>query len=180
MPPILLSTAARFRHLQSALAGLEALPPRAGTTRRADLRRGKFPALRLWRSGRQDAGFLSQRNASLRPAGPSLPRSPVRPFFVAPKSGGAVHTRTRAADPTTTPVANSLAPTTPALPAGLVRSPSVRPLEALCRGSWGNCPRGSPRHRLPLVALMPQWRHRQNAGASSPNAVLKRQAAACP
>jgi hypothetical protein len=24
--------------------------------------------------------------------------------------------------------------------------------------SWGNCPRGSPGHRLPLVALVPQWR----------------------
>jgi hypothetical protein len=24
--------------------------------------------------------------------------------------------------------------------------------------SWGNCPRGSPGHRLPLVALMPRWR----------------------
>jgi hypothetical protein len=33
---------------------------RAGTARRADLRRGKFPALRLWRSGRQDVGFLSR------------------------------------------------------------------------------------------------------------------------
>jgi hypothetical protein len=41
----------RFRHLQLAPAqGLEALPARTGTARRADLRRGKFPALRLWRS----------------------------------------------------------------------------------------------------------------------------------
>jgi hypothetical protein len=38
------------------------------------------------------------------------------------------------ADPTTTPVAISLAPTTPARPPGLVRSPSMRPPEpaALC------------------------------------------------
>ena len=47
------------------------------------------------------------------------------------------------ADPTTTPVANSLAPTTPALPTCLVRSPSVRPQEhgALWL-SWGHCPCG--------------------------------------
>jgi hypothetical protein len=29
---------------------------------------------------------------------------------------------------------------------------------ALCRGPGGIAPRGSPGHRLPLVALMPQWR----------------------
>jgi hypothetical protein len=33
-----------------------------------------------------------------------------------------------------------------------------RPLRALCRGPGVIAPRGSPRHRLPLVALMPQWR----------------------
>jgi hypothetical protein len=41
------------------------------------------------------------------------------------------------------------------------RRPGSRPgPERLGRSAavWGNCPRGSPRHRLPLVALMPQWR----------------------
>jgi hypothetical protein len=62
------------------------------------------------------------------------------------------------ADPTTTPVAISLAPTTPACPTGLERSPSVRPPEhgSLCRGPGVIALRGGPGHRLPLVALMPQ------------------------
>jgi len=52
-------------------------------------------------------------------------------------------------------------PTTPARPTGLVRSPTVRPPEPgapLCRGPGEIAPRGGPGHRLPLVALMPQWR----------------------
>jgi hypothetical protein len=62
-------------------------------------------------------------------------------------------------DPTMMPAAISRAPTAPALfprgkPQGLVRSPLVRPPEpgASAPRSWG------PGHRLPLVALMPQWR----------------------
>ena len=45
-------------------------------------------------------------------------------------------------------------------PDGNLRSPSVRPPEPggpLPR-SWGIALRGSPGHRLALVALMPQWR----------------------
>jgi hypothetical protein len=61
----------------------------------------------------------------------------------------------------TTPVAISLAATTRALPTGLVRSPSVRPPEPgapLCRGPGEIAQPGGPGRRLPLVALMPQWR----------------------
>jgi hypothetical protein len=64
-------------------------------------------------------------------------------------------------DPTTTPVAISLAPTTGPPATGLARSPSVRPPERLgpsCCGPVFIAPGGSPGHRLPLVALVLQWR----------------------
>jgi hypothetical protein len=64
---------------------------------------------------------------------------------------------------TTTPVAITLAPNTPALPTGLVRSPSVRPPEPAALCAILIAPRRSPGHRLPLVALVhsgtvAQWR----------------------
>jgi hypothetical protein len=64
------------------------------------------------------------------------------------------------ADPTTTPIAISLAPTTPALPTGLVRSPSVRllSLEPSAAVLGHLLLAADPGHGLPLVALMPQWR----------------------
>jgi autotransporter passenger strand-loop-strand repeat protein len=48
-------------------------------------------------------------------------------------------------------------PTTAALPTGLARSPSVRPPEPL-PPPGAIAPRGGPGQRLPLVALVPQWR----------------------
>jgi hypothetical protein len=62
--------------------------------------------------------------------------------FLRPSSGGDAGAGITG-DPTTATAAISLAPTTPALPTGLVRSPSVRPAVhgALWR-SWGHCPCG--------------------------------------
>jgi hypothetical protein len=63
-----------------------------------------------------------------------------------------VTTRAPGSRPTTTPVGISLAPTTRP-----VRSPSATGALGPSAGSWGNCPPGGPGHRLPIVALMPQW-----------------------
>jgi hypothetical protein len=79
--------------------------------------------------------------------------------FLAPSGGGDAGARITA-DPTTTPVAISLAPTAPALPTGScgARRRGRRSLGALCRGPGVIAPRGGPGRRLPHVALVLQWR----------------------
>jgi hypothetical protein len=105
------------------------------------------------------AAWAHQLARYVLPAAPAL--LPGKAWAFLGPNGGRRRGRRDHADPTTTSVAISLAPTTPALPTGLVRSPTVRPPKPgapLCRGPGEIAPRGGPGHRLALVALMPQWR----------------------
>jgi hypothetical protein len=112
------------------------------------------------------AGSPTTAPPAPRSSGPPPPGLPARPIG-GPDRGRSIRpTRPRRghADPTMVPAAISLVPTAPALPRVSLRAScgarrcGHRSLGPSCRGPGVIAPGGGPGRRLPLVALMLQWR----------------------